>query len=267
MKKRLSDSYIFRKLVFLTSLTISAIAVVKVTLICADYYKTHVLYRNADDYFVKYSGMQEPGVEGEPYVDGISEYPWYEYVDINLDTLSSINPDVVGWIIFENEDISYPILYSGDNTTYLRTTYEKENATAGSIFIEGKNAPDLSDAHTILYGHNMRDLSMFGKLKYYKEIEGYFESHPYFQIFTKECIYRYQIIAFRDVAVDDPIYTVLQNEGEQFEEFVKTSILEESYVDSGMVVGETDHVVTLSTCSKENDRFVVSALRVDERAR
>ena len=76
--------------------------------------------------------------------------------------MKQINPDVVGWIYFENDDLSYPVLYSGDNDKYLRTTIDGSDATAGAIFIEGGNSPDFQDQNTIVYGHNMRNLSMFG---------------------------------------------------------------------------------------------------------
>ncbi|MBO6215720.1 MAG: hypothetical protein J6N76_09385 [Lachnospiraceae bacterium] len=61
------------------------------------------------------------------------------------------------------ESISYPLLYSGDDY-YLRSNYLKEEEIAGSIYIDGNNSPDLDDAYTLIYGHNMRNLSRFGKL-------------------------------------------------------------------------------------------------------
>ena len=65
-----------------------------------------------------------------------ADTPWYDDIDIDFAGLRSENPDVVGWIYFENEDISYPVMYSGDNSYYLRKTFNREHATAGSIFLE-----------------------------------------------------------------------------------------------------------------------------------
>ena len=93
---------------------------------------------------------------------------WYHDIDVDLKGLREINPDIGGWIYFENEkDISYPLLYSGDDH-YLHYNYFDEEEAAGSIFIDAVNNPALSDVHTLIYGHNMRNLTMFGKLKYYK---------------------------------------------------------------------------------------------------
>ena len=124
---------------------------------------------------------------------------WYELATIDLDQVREINRDVIGWIYFENEDISYPILYSGDDTTYLRKTLTGTSATAGSIFLEGKNNPNLQDAHSIIYGHNMKNLSMFGKLKFYNRDEEYYDKHRYSQIFTDDAVYRYEIFAYGTV--------------------------------------------------------------------
>ena len=120
---------------------------------------------------------------------------WYHDIDVDFAGLKEQNEDIVGWIYFEDEEsISYPLLYSGDDY------YLKEEETAGSIYIDGNNSPDLDDAHTLIYGHNMRNLSMFGKLKFYKTEEDYFENHRHFQLITETGVYRYEIFAYKDVS-------------------------------------------------------------------
>ena len=117
---------------------------------------------------------------------------WYHDIDVDFAGLKEQNEDIVGWIYFEDEEsISYPLLYSGDDY-YLRRNYLKEEETAGSIFIDENNSPDLDDAHTLIYGHNMRNGSMFGKLNLYKTEEDYFENHRYFQLITEAGAYRYE---------------------------------------------------------------------------
>ena len=133
---------------------------------------------------------------------------WYHDIDVDFAGLKEQNKDIVGWIYFEDEEsISYPLLYSGDDY-YLRRNYLKEEETAGSIYIDGNNNPDLSNAHTLIYGHNMRNLSMFGKLKFYKTEEDYFENHRYFQLITETGAYRYKVFAYKDVTtLTGGIYT------------------------------------------------------------
>ena len=191
---------------------------------------------------------------------------WYDAVDVDIKGLKEQNPDIAGWIHFEDDSgISYPLLYSGDDH-YLRRNYLGDKDIGGSIYIEGNNSPDLSNAHTLIYGHNMRNLTMFGKLKYYKTEDGYLENHRYFQLITEDRAYRYEIFAYRDVSgITGGIFTTWKYVDEDFKAFVADTICGESYVDADIDVNEDTHIVTLSTCTDDpEERFVVSALRVDE---
>ena len=191
---------------------------------------------------------------------------WYHDIDVDFAGLKEQNKDIVGWIYFEDEEsISYPLLYSGDDY-YLRRNYLKEEETAGSIYIDGNNSPDLDDAHTLIYGHNMRNLSMFGKLRYYKTEEDYLKTHRYFQLITESGIYRYEIFAYKDVStLTGGIYTTWKYVDDDFKEFVEETICQGSYVDADIDVDDETHIVTLSTCSYDSDvRFTVSGVRVDE---
>ena len=191
---------------------------------------------------------------------------WYHDIDVDFAGLKEQNKDIVGWIYFEDEEsISYPLLYSGDDY-YLRRNYLKEEETAGSIYIDGNNSPNLDDAHTLIYGHNMRNLSMFGKLKFYKTEEDYFENHRYFQLITESGAYRYEIFAYKDVStLTGGIYTTWKYVDSDFKEFVNDTICQGSYVEADIDVDDEAHIVTLSTCSYDSDvRFTVSAVRIDE---
>ena len=189
---------------------------------------------------------------------------WYELANVDLEGLQAEYPDVAGWILFENEDISYPVVYSGDNETYIRTMYTGKKAEAGSIFMDGESTPDFSDPHTLIYGHNMKNLSMFGRLKYYKTEKDYYENHKYFQIFTGDKIYRYEIYAYCDIPADSMIYSVYGSDSEQLLPLIR-EIKQKSYQDTGVAVSAGDHIITLSTCTEDGDkRMIVSAVRVDE---
>lgn len=125
---------------------------------------------------------------------------WYKRISVDFDGLNTINEDVVGWLFFENEDISYPILYSGDDEYYLHHTLYKNTSTSASIFVEGVNNPDMQDDVTIIYGHNMKNSSMFGKLRRYKEDEDYYDDHQYFQVLTEDGkAYRYRVFSYFDI--------------------------------------------------------------------
>ncbi len=252
-------------------ITVSGVVIVISAIILAN---TILQYRQGEQI---YAEVEETYIEETPEIitdvventetaeDVVIEgFNWWDCANVSLAELKEQYPDVVGWIYFENEDISYPVMYSGDNSKYLRTTYSGEQAKAGSIFIDGESTPDFSDPHSIIYGHNMRDLSMFGRLRYYKTNPDYYEDHQYFQIFTENCVYRYQIFAYEEVADNDDVFWVYGKEPEGYYKMLKT-VEKNSYHKTGITTNESDHVITLATCtSKDNQRLIVSAVRVGE---
>lgn len=172
------------------------------------------------------------------------------------------NEDVAGWIRFLTVDISYPIMHGETNDEYIRHTWSGMANTAGSIFLEALNRPDFNDSHTIIYGHNMKNKTMFGKLSDYKE-EGTYEKCPYFLIYTGEKVYEYQIFSYYDVSETDSVYTIYYEPSDEFGQMVQ-NMQKQSWIDPDLTVGKDDKVITLSTCSTEGRRFIVCAVRVNE---
>ena len=83
---------------------------------------------------------------------------------IDFDALYAISPAGVGWITVPGTTISYPIAQGADNEWYLRHTFLGQENPSGAIFMDYRNTPDFSDPHTLVYGHNMLDDSMFAPL-------------------------------------------------------------------------------------------------------
>lgn len=128
--------------------------------------------------------------------------------------------------------------------------------------MEAANEPDFSDYHTILYGHNMKNGSMFGKLKNFKEQE-FYEENQYFTIYTQETAYRFHIFSVQTVPVDDKIYTVGFGPDEEFKKFA-IALQENSLYDTGVEVSGESKIVTLSTCTYSDKlRFVVHGVCVE----
>ena len=98
--------------------------------------------------------------------------------DVDFEKLISQNDDIIGWIFIEGTDISYPVLCGRDNQQYLFQSYEKKYLTAGSIYIDYRCSRGFSDSRTVVYGHNMHNGSMFGKLDKFTR-ESYMKEHPY----------------------------------------------------------------------------------------
>ena len=189
---------------------------------------------------------------------------WWNLAQVNVKEMSKDYVDAVGWIMFENEDISYPIVYSGDNTTYLETAYNGEWANAGAIFVDGLSTPDFNDPNTLIYGHNMGNLTMFGKLKFYENDKEYYDEHKFFQIFTKDKVYRYQIFACKLISDDHEIYYAYGKDPRHYWSAL-SDIIKNADVESSVAPQSLDHIVTLSTCTYDDSmRLVICAARVDE---
>ena len=187
---------------------------------------------------------------------------WYRLVDVDMEALTAINPDIVGWLHFENMDISYPVLLAEDNDKYLHTSYDGTAVRAGSIFMDCNNTGDFQDSHTILYGHNMKNGSMFGQLKSYRDVS-FYQGHEYFQIITGDHIYRYMIFAYEDIPETSFVYQVPFGRSLEFDQFLD-EIRQISMISPDINVSREDVVITLSTCSTTGRRFVVHAVRIGE---
>ncbi len=175
---------------------------------------------------------------------------------IDFDQLLALNDDIVGWLRIRALDISYPVVQGEDNDFYLHRTFEKTDNFAGCLFLNYANRSDLTDQNSIIYGHNMKDLSMFGKLKKFRE-EGTYEKSKFFWIFTPDFIYQYRIFAATVVNKTGLTYQTSFTD-EQFDEFI-TYAFEHSEIEAGDVeVTKEDRVVTLSTCTGDDaTRFAV----------
>ena len=186
-------------------------------------------------------------------------------IDVDFEKLKSINDDVIGWIYVDAlPDISYPIVQGKDNQTYLHQTYEKNYNFAGTIFVDYENGRDFNDCNTLVYGHNMKNGSMFGHLKKFTEDEKLYNNDRYFWILTPDKNYRYEIISAYTTGVNSDTYTLFKGPGEEFEEYLKKI---KSYSDIKTEDTELtikDKIVTLSTCTgNESTRFVVQGKRVN----
>lgn len=180
---------------------------------------------------------------------------------IDLDSLQEINSEAIGWIEIPDTIISYPLVQAEDNSYYLTHTFRKESNKSGSIFLEAKNHADFSDLHTIIYGHNMKNGSMFTKLKDYSS-RSYLNDHPYIYIDLTDGSHCYQIFSCHEADISDNCYTIGYEHDDVYASFLE-SLKSSSLYDTGIDVGIDDSVITLSTCTKNGTkRFVVHAKKV-----
>ena len=175
---------------------------------------------------------------------------------IDFTQLLSVNSDIVGWLRIRALYISYPVVQGKDNDYYLHRTFEKTDNFAGCLFVNSYNMGDFTDQNTIIYGHNMKNGSMFGKLKNFSDPE-VFKKSRYFWIFTPDFIYQYRIFSASVVDKTGLTYQTSFTDDE-FDQFISRAYSNSVVDNQGVTVTKEDRIVTLSTCTGDDStRFVV----------
>ncbi len=193
---------------------------------------------------------EEKGEKGEQIILPVMKNP------IDFEGLQEINEEIIAWLRVPGIDISYPVAQGEDNDYYLHHTFERTENIAGCLFLSCTNAPGFTDQNSVIYGHNMKNASMFGKLNYFGYEDAYEKSH-YFWIYTPDYIYRCRIFSCSVVDSKGDAYQEKFTE-EEFTEFIE-KMREKSMIDADEVeILPEDKVVTLSTCTGDDaTRFIL----------
>ncbi len=187
---------------------------------------------------------------------------------VDFSYLKELNPDIVAWIDIPNTEISYPILQSKEDKKedyYLNHNVDGTVGYPASIYMQKTNSAKLTDPVTVLYGHNMKNGSMFAGLHEYKDAI-YFDEHPEVYVYTPTERKHYRIFAV--VNYDDRLildaYDGFQT-GDSLEAFYIESVKQATHVNYGVTVNEDSKLLVLSTCEKgqSEKRLLIEAVLVD----
>ncbi|WP_240420239.1 class B sortase [Paenibacillus periandrae] len=160
--------------------------------------------------------------------------------------LLAVNTDIVGWLNIAGTSVDDPIVQAQDNDYYLDRNYKKEASRSGSIFMDYRNTVNMNDANTILYGHRMKNGSMFGALKAYGERD-FFENHRTFFYDTLYKSYEVEIFSFYYTTTDfNYIETAFSGDAD-YSTFLH-SIQNKSIYKTDIVLNGYEPILTLSTC-------------------
>ncbi len=231
---------------------------IKLYSVLSDYKAAEKLYKDSRESFITDGGTaqtQKPEESTQP-TDPLHSQSFPD-MSVDFDKLLSENPDVAGWLWIEDTDISYPIMRGEDNNQYLYTGYNKLHTSSGSIFMDYKNSADFLDFNTVIYGHNMKNGTMFGSLKKY-EAQEFFDRHPSVYIFTPDEDYKYTVFSAYKTESDSDSYTFTFETQQDMQDYIKL-LCENSLVNSELIPKTDDRLIMLSTCTSvvRNQRFVV----------
>lgn len=191
-----------------------------------------------------------------------------KYVD-----LYEANSDIIGWITVDGTKIDYPVMQTQDDPEfYLRRNFQKEHATAGVPFIDASSDIFVPTSNFLIYGHNMKNGTMFHDMLKYKD-KSFYQEHKTFRFDT---IYKggqgtYEIIAAgysKIYSEDSDAFKYYQYAGitsrSDFNEYLK-GVKELSEYNTGVSAEYGDQLVTLSTCAyhEKNGRFFIVGKRTD----
>ena len=217
-----------------------------------------------------YDGLAEhveiPEQAGEPEEPGAEEETGREDSStvlpvVDFEALRENGPDIIGWLSLPDTAINYPVTQTSDNEYYLHHLYDGTYNKVGCLFADYENQADFSDRNTIIYGHNMRDGSMFAALNEY-DTQSYFDGHPQMYLITPDGGYVMEVFSafeakpaesgsdtspWRLSWKDDGAYTTWLSE-----------MAGRSVIETDVTVTSSDKVLTLSTCTPGGkSRFIV----------
>jgi len=182
------------------------------------------------------------------------------------DLQENTNGDIYAWIHIPDTKIDYPVLqHPTDNSYYLNHNLDGSRGYPGCIYTEDYNKKDFTDPNTVLYGHNMKNGTMFAGLHKYGDSE-YLEEHPYIYIYTEEGLLAYEIFAAYQSGDEHILYAHDGFEdrkvyGKYLEEILSMRSMG-SVLKEGAEVTEDSRIITLSTCisGKPDNRFLVQGV-------
>lgn len=186
-------------------------------------------------------------------------------VPVDFKKLKKVNSDIYAWINIPNTPVDYPVLQNEKNEYYLNRNVDEKYSVYGSIFTEDYNNKDFSDFNTLIYGHNMKNGTMFGSLKKFRDTK-FFEENRYINVYMENRILKYEIFAActwdnkHILASRD--FSLAENRTVYLEEIMAVRDMN-SRIKEDITVTERDKIITLSTCmNNKNKRFIVSGVLI-----
>ncbi len=182
---------------------------------------------------------------------------------VDFNKLKEQNNETIAWLKVNNTNVEYPVVKGTNNSFYLNHSFDKSSNSAGWIFADYRNKFDNTDKNIVIYGHNMRDGSMFGSMlnilnsKWYEN-----EENTNITLYTENEKSIYKVFSVYKIENEDYYIKTEFKNGNEFEGFIK-NLKKRSIKDFNVDVSKDDNILTLSTCANNNKyRVVLHAKKV-----
>ena len=263
----------FWKIIRVIALVICLVCLIYIGYIFYARYEEKQAYQELQEEVVTLEDVQNAAFTGER--EGEAPKLPEEFVNgdrtaIDFEKLQSYNSELIAWIQLADTNIDYPVArhIGEDQEYYLNYNMYQEPAFSGCIYMEDWNQADFSDSNTILYGHNMRNGSMFHDLHKFEDAE-FFDEHDKIYVYIPGHRLIYNIFAAysTDSVKISAAYDFSQKEEyERYLGSLKNIRSMNSLVRNEITVTDTDKILTLSTCigGEPDKRYLVQGVLVDD---
>lgn len=183
----------------------------------------------------------------------------------NEKNLKNINSDYRFWIKVEGTNIDFPVVQGKDNDFYLHHNFNKEKSFSGSIFVDSENNLN-EDSNIVVYGHNMRNDTMFAQIKHFKN-ENFFNANKYVTLYREGKKSTFEIFSvYQENAKDlESQIKIKFSNKEEYEKYLKKQESKSLFKREGIDLKDNDRILTLITCGYDfvNARIVIVAKEVN----
>lgn len=200
---------------------------------------------------------QNPPETADLPAEPVSQIP----LQVDWELLRQTNPDIIGWLYCPDTVINYPVVQTVDNDKYLTRDFNGNISSAGTIFADFNSVVGIRQSHLILYGHNVKDDSMFGSLKSYGDYE-YYEDHPVFYFLTPGESYRIELMACQTIEAVKANYPTYFSTEEDFGSHIARMTGAAYWVNADYATTQYQFI-TLSTCTASDaERLVLQGVMI-----
>lgn len=186
-------------------------------------------------------------------------------IPVKFEELWQVNPDVYAWITVPGTEIDYPILqHASDNSYYLMHNIDGSYGYPGCIYTENLNSKDFTDNNTVIYGHNMKNGSMFAQLHKFEDPD-FFNENREVLIYLPDEVLHYTIFAAHIYDDRHLLYSFDFSDPDVYEKYLESVFNVRDMnanIDKDITVTKDDQIITLVTCigSQPNNRLLVQAV-------
>ena len=182
---------------------------------------------------------------------------------VDYDALYAINKEYIGWIYIPDTKINYPMVRAKNNDKYLHRSFKGQYAGCGTIFMDYRNNKDYTDSHTVIYGHLMKNHTMFYDVRRFEK-KDYYDSHRYIYIYVDGGYYVYKTFSFFQTTATSEVYTFKFDGVDKFNDYC-AMLQKKSKFGKDVTLSFDSKVITLSTCvdASSDKRWVLHAVQTE----